>query len=397
MSVGRDLNAREQELVRAAKKIPKPILTLPTGAFPITDDTENFLILLPSNVKDGWVKTINRMIQSRTKLGSLDLRLMSELRETQNLYFGQKGDWYQREITDVNELIQYLQVGHSLGDGEINGITPEDAATAFQLLKYSLDEAQYGFESAEYEARFNDFVVERKANYDLTDSDTQVLQAWLKVIAVYNGGGNAPTQLDSPTMPKQTDGNRRLDSPVGSSPYQYNVAQNMEQSKVRDLIIQVANSNGYPPNRLLAQCWHESRYIPTARNPTSTAAGLGQFLKGTGYSFGLNPWPEDFFNPEKNAAAVVKYMKSLMAQATKWGAKDDLTAWQCGLASYAEGSGYVIRDLVSAGFCRGTGMKFQGSLKSFTWADLEPNLTGKFTGMVKEYIRSCTKLAQSPP
>jgi soluble lytic murein transglycosylase-like protein len=397
MSTARELNAREVELVKAGRKTPKPILTLPDGAFPISEDVENFLILLPSNVKEGWSKTISRMLSSRTKLAALDLRLMSELRETQNLYLSQKGDWYQREVFDVNELITYIQVGHSLGGGEINGILPEMAAVPFQLLKYSLDEAQYGFEVADYETRANDFAVDRKSLYDLTDSDAQILQAWLKVISVYGGGASAPTQLNSPTMPTQIEGARKLDSPVGASPYKYNVAQNIEKAKVRDIIIQVANSRSYPAGRLLAQIWHESSYIPTARNPTSTAAGLGQFLKNTGYTFGMNPWPEDFFIPEKNANAVVTYMTSLMKQAKKWGAKDDLTEWQTALASYAEGPGYIIKDLIANGYCQGSGTCFKGVIKPFTWAELEPILTGQFVAMVKDYVRTCTKLAQSPP
>jgi hypothetical protein len=193
----RDLTPRELELVQAFRKTPKPILDLPDAPIPISEEIENWIILLPSNVRDGLIKTIGRMLGSIAKMTPLDLRILGELRDSQNTYFVQKADYLQREVNDVNSVLAYIQVGYTAGGGLLNSITPPLAGTCVSLLKYALDSPQHGYEWMEYEARFNDYFIETKQENDLVDSDAKTLKAWLKVLGEYSGvgGTTVPTQL----------------------------------------------------------------------------------------------------------------------------------------------------------------------------------------------------------
>jgi hypothetical protein len=193
----RDLTPRELELVAAFRKTPKPILDLPDAPIPISEEIENWIILLPSNVRDGLIKTIGRMLGTVAKMTPMDLRIMGELRDSQNTYFVQKADYLQREVNDVNTVLAYIQVGYTSGGGLLNSITPPLAGTCVSLLKYALDSPQHGYEWMEYEARFNDYFIETKQENDLVDSDAKTLKAWLKVLGEYSGvgGTTVPTQL----------------------------------------------------------------------------------------------------------------------------------------------------------------------------------------------------------
>jgi hypothetical protein len=209
----RDLTPRELELVQAFRKTPKPILDLPDAPIPISEEIENWIILLPSNVRDGLIKTIGRMLGSVAKMTPIDLRIMGELRDSQNTYFVQKADYLQREVNDVNTLLAYIQVGYTTGGELLNSITPPLAGTCVSLLKYALDSPQHGYEWMEYEARFNDYFIETKQENDLVDSDAKTLKAWLKVLGEYSGVGSTtvPTQL-------MTAATSPLSSASGKSP-----------------------------------------------------------------------------------------------------------------------------------------------------------------------------------
>lgn len=392
----RQLTSREVEIVKGNRKNPKPILDLPDGAFPLVEEDENWIILLPANVRDGLMKTIGRMLASISKITPIDLRIMGELRDAQNLYFVQKGDYYQREITDVNELLSYLQVGYTLGDEPLSDITPPKAATCVALLKYSLDIPQHGFEWMEYEARFNDYYVDYKKETDLTTTDAKILKAWLRVLGQYSSTfvPSSLLAIKPPTVTVEDPDPKYANTP---SPYKYNVGASIEKQKVRDIIIEVARSKSYPENRLLAQIWHESRYDPKALNKSSGAAGLGQFLKGTGAEQGLNPYPDGFYDPYKNAGATIAYMSKIMGRMTKWGAKNEEESWKGALAGYYEGDGYIIRDLIRSGFCTGSGMKFNSNVRKWSWSDIEPQLSGPHSSYAKTYVSSISNGAQNPP
>jgi hypothetical protein len=393
----RNLTNREKEIVEGESQNPPPILDLPEDPIPITPDLEAWIILLPATIKQGLIQTINQMLSSINKITPLDLRLMSELRNSQNLYFSQKGDYYQREIGNVNELLTYLQTGLTIGGEDINGITPPLASQCVQLLKYSKDYPQHTYEWMDYEIRFNNYFINTKVNNDLTETDAKILKAWMRVLGEYEGDfvpSNLMTTNSVSEKKEEVADPKYANSP---SPYKYNVATSIEKQKVRDIIIGVARSMGYPESRLLAHAWAESSFNPTARNPTSTAAGLGQFLKGTGYSFGLTPWPEGFFDPKTSSEAIVKMMTGLMRQANKWGATTDTDSWKFALGSYFEGSGYLVKDLIRLNYVSGSGMKFISSRRQFSWDDVSPNLTGKFATQTQQYVSKISKLALNPP
>lgn len=391
----RELTPRELEIVLPQKKRPKPILDLPDDPVPITDEIENWIILLPANVREGLIQTIKTLMNSTSKVSPLDLRVMGELRDSQNLYFSKKADYHQREVLNVNDLLGYIQNGITLAGESLNGITPTSASQFMGILKYCLDSPQHTYEWMEYEARFNDFYIRHKQNNDLVEADQKILKAWMKVLGEY-AGNFVPTELFTTLETKQVEPPEKKYANT-PSPYKYNVSSSIEKKKIRDLIIEVARAHSYPENWLLAQIWHESSYNPKARNPKSTAAGLGQFLKDTGKEYGLDPWPEGFFDPERNSTAVIKMMSGLMKQATKWGASNKEEAWKYALAGYYAGSGYIIRDLISQGYVKGRGMRFMGPLKPFTWNNLESSLTGPHARETQKYVSSISKLSISPP
>ena len=60
----RELDAREQEIVAAQRKNPKPVLDIPGSPAPISTDIENWIILMPGNVRQGLIQTIGKMLSS---------------------------------------------------------------------------------------------------------------------------------------------------------------------------------------------------------------------------------------------------------------------------------------------------------------------------------------------
>lgn len=77
--------------------------------------------------------------------------------------------------------------------------------------------------------------------------------------------------------------------------------------------IQAAQKYGVPQNLFLWQIGQESGWDPTAKNPGSTATGLGQFIRSTAKAFGIDPT-----NPYQSLDAAAKYDAQLYNQTGNW-------------------------------------------------------------------------------
>ena len=77
--------------------------------------------------------------------------------------------------------------------------------------------------------------------------------------------------------------------------------------------VQQANQYGIPPALFLWQIGQESGWNPNARSPTSTATGLGQFVKSTAQQFGINP-----LDPYQSLQAAAQYDAQLYQQTGSW-------------------------------------------------------------------------------
>jgi hypothetical protein len=106
----------------------------------------------------------------------------------------------------------------------------------------------------------------------------------------------APARHGRPLTP---DDYRRLGTlrqgAAGAYPYQ-------------DLIQQAATKNGLDPAILAALIQKESSFNPSAKNPTSSAAGLTQLLSGTAKDLGVtNP-----YDPAQSISGGAQYLKQLL-------------------------------------------------------------------------------------
>lgn len=74
-----------------------------------------------------------------------------------------------------------------------------------------------------------------------------------------------------------------------------------------------AQRNGVPVEMFLWQIGKESGWNPNAKNPKSTATGLGQFIKDTAAYFQIDPT-----DPYQSLDAAAKYDAMLYAQTGSW-------------------------------------------------------------------------------
>ena len=80
--------------------------------------------------------------------------------------------------------------------------------------------------------------------------------------------------------------------------------------KVIDAIETAAEKNGIDLDIMLAMAIYESGFNPYARTPLSSAAGLYAFLKSSGTSYGLQNYPEGFYDPGANADAAARMINN---------------------------------------------------------------------------------------
>jgi len=109
--------------------------------------------------------------------------------------------------------------------------------------------------------------------------------------------------------------------------------------QLQNLVINTANRYGLNPEYALLQVDNESKWKVDAYNRSSGAAGLFQFLVGTGRDYGLSP--QDRYNPEKAVIAWAKYMTYLL--------KLFNYDYKLALAGYNWGQGNVLKLIKKTG------------------------------------------------
>lgn len=86
------------------------------------------------------------------------------------------------------------------------------------------------------------------------------------------------------------------------------VREYTEQEKIELIILEQAVLFGVDPDLALYLAKIESNYNPYARNPSSTAKGIYQFLDSTWLNFCHNVAPEEVYDPELNAKCAMRIL-----------------------------------------------------------------------------------------
>jgi hypothetical protein len=117
-------------------------------------------------------------------------------------------------------------------------------------------------------------------------------------------------------------------------PVPYFEARGLGQTtaQIQAQIVAEANAVGVPPNIALAVAQHESGFIPTAQNPSSSAAGLFQLMGVTQQTLGVtNP-----YDPTQNIDAAVPLLAKYYQQYGNW---------NLALQAFSDGPGTVSQGL----------------------------------------------------
>lgn len=99
--------------------------------------------------------------------------------------------------------------------------------------------------------------------------------------------------------------------PIMPTRSKYGVTQTPVGTKdqIKGYLSDAGNKYGVPEDIMHGIAKVESGFNPNAKNPNSTASGLGQFTAGTWKDWGTNN-PDDRFNPQLSADAMARYLKS---------------------------------------------------------------------------------------
>lgn len=102
----------------------------------------------------------------------------------------------------------------------------------------------------------------------------------------------------------------------------YEIGQTFTPDDLRDMALQVADHYDVPKDLFLGLNAHESSWNPLAKNPKSSARGLGQFIDGTAKSYFDEPITNDEndprYHPGKSLDASARYLKDLYGQHGDW-------------------------------------------------------------------------------
>ncbi|MES0865021.1 transglycosylase SLT domain-containing protein [Ruegeria sp. SCPT10] len=79
----------------------------------------------------------------------------------------------------------------------------------------------------------------------------------------------------------------------------------IEQQEALEIVVDTAIEEGLSSLDFAAVAWIESNFIPTAKNPNSSARGVFQFIDSTAVSYGLS----EPFNAQSNTDAAVRLWK----------------------------------------------------------------------------------------
>ena len=119
-------------------------------------------------------------------------------------------------------------------------------------------------------------------------------------------------------------------------------ASTLSTAQVQQMIVTAANQAGIPPSVALAVAQHESGFIPTAQNPSSSAAGVFQLISATQQTMGVT----DPYNAQQNINAGVALLARYYQQYGNW--NDALQAFGDGPATVGvQGPSLAVRQIQS--------------------------------------------------
>lgn len=316
------------------------MINLSTGMAQVSPEIEDWLILQPNSAKKLLLALIDQTIQNHSMVSESEQRLLKELADTSSKMMQQRLWVYNEQTASFSSLTSYYQAGLSVTGDPTTGNVPKDMLNLLNLIRHPIQNLVLMRDSCDYEDRLNTYEVAARNNTDYLTMDTMTLQAWKDLISEYT------EDLDAPVPSTSTLANN-LKS-LSTTPIFLRNALPADKKNARQIALETAQAQQYPAGRLLAQLYAESTYNPTAMSGRG-AAGLAQFMPGTGPSYGLVSYPEDFFDPKKSSLACIRYMRYLQRLASTWGAANEQEAWKIALAAYNNGQGNIKTAFTNAG------------------------------------------------
>lgn len=116
---------------------------------------------------------------------------------------------------------------------------------------------------------------------------------------------------------------------------------NYDIDQLKQYAVQVANAKGIPPHYLLGLIEHESHWNPLAKNPGSSARGLGQHLDKTLINMGLSP-TNDRNDPRHNPYLSIELTAEHLIE--KRARSPD---WQTAVRFYGENTPQYLRKVMA--------------------------------------------------
>lgn len=334
-----DYTAAQQALIAANRKIPTPIINLPSGAIPLPTEVEAWILIQPNDVLLLLINLIDQTLQNHSTVAEDEQRLMGELAQTSSKILQQRNWVFNEQVASFSNFNTYIAQGLSVTGDPETGQIPPTLLDLINLIRYPISSLMIQYNACDYEDRLNTFQVAARNNTDYLTADTDTLSAWRDLISQYASGVGPSPAISTLASSMQN---------LNSSSILKRSSLASDSQTARQIALQTAQAQSYSTGRLLAQLYQESSYNPTLVNPTTGAAGLAQFMPGTGPSYGLVE-TADFFDPEKSSQACIRYMRTLQKLATKWGAASEHDSWLIALAAYDHGQGALERNINNAG------------------------------------------------
>jgi hypothetical protein len=308
----------ELNILGQNRKTPKPILNLPApaGASPISQNVEDWLILMPNPVKQLFVWTIDYIVNNHAGTSVIEARLMRELADNQNIICKQKLWVLDNQVGSISYLYGLAQNGISV-TGTAGLTAPDEVIPVMNLIRYPVKESLGERDSLDYEYRLNNYICSMVANTNFLDYDKKVLLAWKQVISDYTTGSLSAAPS---TIANMSAGGAAA---IASSPLFFSMTPDpnglawgtkfpkpAEYPAFKARMIQICGSLGINPDWLMAVMWAESNLRADIVNPKGGATGLIQFMPSTAIGLGTTTGALRVMTATQQLDYVYKYFQS---------------------------------------------------------------------------------------
>lgn len=182
----------ELESVVAAKKTKAPFFpewfsSASKTRVPISRDMENYLILLPADLKVKLISHLSKITKDVYDREEKRLRLASEFVKNDKRAFKKRSEVYEEKTLEINDLILALQSGKTaIGTDSLSDFadTPE-AGLLFQDLRNTAQEAKHHHDFYEFLDRFIDLPLKHWEHSHLNTDQEKQLNSWKPTISAY--------------------------------------------------------------------------------------------------------------------------------------------------------------------------------------------------------------------